>query len=174
MNNIMNTVLSEAQEDYLEAIYEIIDKKGGVRVKDIANYLKVKNSSVTAALKSLRDTGYINYEPYGVISLTDFGKNEARRLSETHRIFKSFFIRILGINKDAADETACKLEHDMSPEVMARFLQFMKFISTDSRFSDNWKKDFIEFCSRNNVSPGNLAAPQQYMNDQNNQSEAEK
>ncbi|MCK5737469.1 MAG: metal-dependent transcriptional regulator [Spirochaetaceae bacterium] len=160
----MSTNLTEALEDYLEAIYDIIDDKGGVRVKGISERLNVKNSSVTAALKSLRDSGFVNYEPYGVISLTEPGFIEARRLSETHQVFRRFFVNILGVDKDAANETACRMEHTMSPDVMARLLQFMKFISTDSNIETNWKDAFIRFCKTNNVSPGNLASPAGYMN----------
>lgn len=159
----MRKDLTEALEDYLEAIYDIIDAKGGVRVKDIAQRLKVKNSSVTVALRSLRDSGFINYEPYGVISLTETGLSEARRLSETHQVFRGFFVNILGVDREAANETACRLEHTMSPEVMARFLQFMKFVSTDTAIEANWGEAFTRFCKTNNVSPGNLASPVNYM-----------
>lgn len=161
----MSKDLTEALEDYLEAIYNIVHEKGGVRVKDIAERLDVKNSSVTVALRNLRDTGFINYEPYGVISLTETGHDEAKRLSETHQVFRRFFVNVLGVEQDAADETACRLEHAMAPEVMARFLQFMKFITTDRALDGDWENAFNLFCSTNNVSPGNLASPADYMNE---------
>ena len=164
----MSTVLTEALEDYLEAVYDIIDEKGGVRVKDIAERLNVKNSSVSVALRSLRDSGFVNYEPYGVISLTEPGFSEARRLSETHQIFRRFFVNVLGVEGEAANETACRLEHTMSPEVMARFLQFMKFLSTDKEIEKNWTENFARFCKTNNVSAGNLAAPAGYMREHSN------
>lgn len=157
----MRTDLSEAQEDYLESIYEIIREKGGVRAKDIAERLHVKNSSVTVALRGLRDEGLVNYEPYGVISLTGSGEEEARRLSETHQVFRRFFVSVLGIDKTAADETACRLEHTMAPEVMARFLQFMKFVSQDD--DKGRMAGFRQFCMDNGVSELNLATPAGYM-----------
>ena len=159
----MSVLLTEALEDYLEAIYDIILVKGGVRVKDIANRLDVKNSSVTVALRHLRDAGFINYEPYGVISLTESGQSEARRLSETHKVFRTFFVDVLGVDRTAADETACRLEHTMSPEVMARFLEFMKFISSAEQRGSSWKTRFEEFCDKNGVSAGSLASPADYM-----------
>ena len=161
----MSLVLSEAQEDYLEAIYEIIDLKGGVRVKDIAERMHVKNSSVTVALRHLRDAGLINYEPYGVISLTGNGSDQAKRLSETHGVFRDFFIKVLGADPKAADETACRLEHAMAPDVMAKFLQFIKFMAREYEGRDDWKSAFRLFCMENRVSAGNLAAPEEYLND---------
>ncbi len=159
----MSPILTEALEDYLEAIYDIILVKGGVRVKDIAERLKVKNSSVTVALRNLRDTGFVNYEPYGVISLTDSGKIEARRLSETHSVFRKFFVDILGVDRKDADETACRLEHAMKPAVMARFLEFMKFISSAEERGSAMQEKFEEFCEKNGVSARNLASPAHYM-----------
>jgi DtxR family Mn-dependent transcriptional regulator len=117
------------------------------------------------ALRSLRDADLINYEPYGVISLTPDGHNEARRLSETHHVFRHFFVQILGVDRKAADETACRLEHAMAPEVMARFLQFMKFISESESLDSGWGEQFRMFCRRNSVSAGNLASPAGYMNE---------
>ena len=159
----MRTDLSEAQEDYLESIYEIILEKGGVRAKDIAKRLQVKSSSVTVALRGLRDEGLVNYEPYGVISLTDTGEEEARRLSETHHVFQKFFIEVLGVESEAAGETACRLEHAMAPEVLARFFEFVKFMSLAGERGSQWKNLFEQFISRNGASEGALASPADYM-----------
>lgn len=88
---------------------------------------------------------------------------EARRISETHSVFQKFFVDVLGVNKKDADETACRLEHAMKPAVMARFLEFMKFISSTERKESSWKKQFEEFCVQNGVSARNLASPANYM-----------
>lgn len=146
----MDQRLTETQENYLEAIYDIIREKDGVRVKDIAQKLAVKNSSVTVALRSLREGGHINYEPYGIISLTKLGVAEARRISETHGIIKSFFVVVLGIDEEPADEAACRMEHGMPREVLQRFIQFIKFMSITQDQDDHWKSAFERFC-RNNV-----------------------
>lgn len=125
--------LTEALEDYLEAIYRIIVKKNGVRVKDIAEALKVRNPSVTSALKSLEKRGLINYEPYGIISLTKAGLAVALKVTEKHRLFKYFFMNVLGIDQNTADATACRMEHVVPRPVYTRLLQFIKYLySTDS------------------------------------------
>jgi DtxR family Mn-dependent transcriptional regulator len=128
MRNI--TELTEALEDYLEAIYRIIVKKNGVRVKDIAEALKVRNPSVTSALKSLEKRNLINYEPYGIISLTKAGLEVALRVTEKHRLFKYFFMNILGIDQATADATACRMEHIIPRPVYVRLLQFVKYLYT--------------------------------------------
>lgn len=120
--------LTEALEDYLEAIYKIILKKNGVRVKDIAAELKVRNPSVTSAMKALEKRGLINYEPYGIISLTRTGLEIALKITEKHRLFKHFFMNVLGVDRATADSTACRMEHIVPRNVYARLLQFIRYI----------------------------------------------
>ena len=142
-----NDELTEALEDYLEAIYRIILKKSAVRVKDIAAALKVKNPSVTAALQALTKRGLINYEPYGVISLTQTGFDAAVRVSEKHRLLKSFLEHVLGIDTVMADDTACRMEHVIPRDVYVRLVQFIKFLYVSQDVAGQWKKDFGEFLS---------------------------
>ena len=83
--------LSASQEDYLEAIFHIISEKQAVRAKDIALRLKVKNASVTGALRILAGKGLVNYAPYDVISLTAEGKRIAEDIIRRHEVLHNFF-----------------------------------------------------------------------------------
>src|SRR6266513_2499442 len=76
---VMPTHLMPTQtaEDYLERIHELIDKKGYARVVDIASSLKVKQASVTSMVQKLAEAGYLNYEKYRGLILTDQGRDVA-------------------------------------------------------------------------------------------------
>ena len=141
----MSETMTDTLEDYLEAIYNIIHEKHGVRVKDIAKRLEVKNSSVTVALRSLVENGMIDYEPYGIISLTKDGDNLARKITEKHKILMLFFTKMLGIKKELAEQSACKIEHSMPPEVFKRFLQFLKFAYQSHQDVPGWLNRFRDF-----------------------------
>lgn len=145
----MENILTESLEDYLEAIYNIILKKNGVRVKDIAKYLKVKNSSVTTALKTLSKEEYINYEPYGVISLTEKGNEKSQEITEKHRILKYFFKNILFIDKNISENIACKLEHFFSEDVFKKFIQFINFLILYNEQNPDLFKRLLEFYNKN-------------------------
>src|SRR5689334_24070486 len=79
---------SQSAEDYLERIHELIEEKGYARVVDIASSLEVKQASVTSMVQKLGDLGYLNYEKYRGLVLTEKGKkiatNIQRRRSEEH------------------------------------------------------------------------------------------
>jgi DtxR family Mn-dependent transcriptional regulator len=158
-------VLSESQENYLKAIYSIIQRKNGVRVKDIAAMMDVKNSSVSSALKCLSESRMVNYEPYGIISLTEEGERVARSIAGKHRILSLFFANLLGIDRRHAGECACKIEHSMPPEVFARFLQFLKFVYVSHKNTQRWLDTFKDFCTRDEIDLENTESVKKYLSE---------
>ena len=55
-------MLSRTAENYLRAIYDIIEKKKYVRVKDIAESLSVRPSTAVEMLEKLNEERLIIYE----------------------------------------------------------------------------------------------------------------
>ena len=107
--------LSSNMEDYLEAIFHISSEKQAARAKDIADRLKVNKSSVTGALRSLSEKGYVNYAPYDIITLTDKGKVLAKDVVRRHETLKDFFVKILLVDETEAEEASCKIAYLSTP-----------------------------------------------------------
>lgn len=147
----MSTNLTEASKCYLKAIYEIFSIKGGVRVKDIAEQVGVKNSSVTVALRNLRDNGYINYEPYGVISLTKQGVMEANRISTSHTTCRIFLENILDIEKNTTEKIAGRLEHTLGSDVMIPFSQFVNCMLVLKENGLDWEYELRKYQLQSNT-----------------------
>jgi DtxR family transcriptional regulator, Mn-dependent transcriptional regulator len=120
--------LSSSLEDYLEAIYNLVSENKVARSKDIATCLKVSKASVTGALRHLSEKGLINYDPYKFITMTDRGEMVAKLIVRRHEVLKEFLIDILSIEPELADESACKMEHAISGEVIDKLLLFANFI----------------------------------------------
>ncbi|HDR15816.1 MAG TPA: metal-dependent transcriptional regulator [Desulfobacteraceae bacterium] len=140
--------LTASLEDYLEAIFLIIAEKQAVRPKDIARRLKVSNSSVTGALRSLAEKGLINYAPYDVISLTPAGKAAASDVARRHEVLRDFFVNVLAINEHEADEAAWKMEHSIPKSILDRFIQFAEFAEVCPRGGTHWISGFGYYCDR--------------------------
>lgn len=119
--------LSASLEDYLETIFHIVSEKQAARARDIAMRLKVNNSSVTGALRSLSEKGYINYAPYDLITLTKSGEVKAQDVVRRHEALKDFFVIILGVDEVEAEHTACEMEHSVSSEVIERMINFVDY-----------------------------------------------
>ncbi|MCH4208442.1 MAG: metal-dependent transcriptional regulator [Solobacterium sp.] len=113
----------ESAEDYLETILMIQERKGVVHSVDIAAEKEYSKASVSIAMKKLRENGYINMDPSGVITLLPPGRKIAERIYERHRILSSLFIH-LGVSPKTAQEDACKVEHDLSVETFSKIKKF--------------------------------------------------
>ena len=70
-------------------------------------------------MKKLRESGYIEVDKEGYISLLPAGEEIARRIYERHKLLTQFFIH-LGVSPDVAAADACKIEHDLSEEIFQK------------------------------------------------------
>ena len=117
--------LQESKEDYLEAILVITENQHYVRSVDIAKFLHVSKPSVTYATKQLKDLGFIDMDPNGMIRLTETGKKTAQKVWDKHQILGKLFM-FLGVNKEQAMIDACKVEHDLSDKTFKAIKNYMK------------------------------------------------
>lgn len=106
---------NESAEDYLETILLLSKKLPVVRSVDIATELGYKKSSVSVAMKHLREKNHITVTPQGYIYLTDSGKEIANEVYERHEWFTKWLVS-LGVDEAIASKDACKMEHVISKE----------------------------------------------------------
>jgi DtxR family Mn-dependent transcriptional regulator len=148
MNSQQERQLSASLEDYLEAIFNLAGDSQGARSKDIAEALGVARSSVTGALQVLKEKGLANYRPYGCITLTERGQIAAQEVVRKHNILKSFFVRVLGVEKETAQKAACKAEHALGPEIIGRLLSFIEYVTASNKNGHDVAGEFRQFCER--------------------------
>jgi len=137
--------LSASLEDYLEAILNLASESNFARSKDIAKLLGVSRSSVTGALRVLKKKGLANYKPYDYVTLTEPGK-AAAEIATKHNILKSFFINVLGVESDIAQQAACKAEHALGRGIIAKLLCFIEFVTQSSENGCDLSNEFQKFC----------------------------
>lgn len=106
---------NESAENYLETILILSESRPVVRAVDIAAELDFKKSSVSVAMKKLRESNHITVTPEGFIYLTESGKEIADRIYERHKLLSSWLER-LGVNPEVAVADACRIEHVISAE----------------------------------------------------------
>ena len=118
-------VVHESAEMYLETILILSHKSSKVRSIDIVEQLDYKKSSVSVAMKKLRENGFINMDPEGIITLTEKGKKSAESVYEKHMLFSEWLIH-LGVDRDTAVKDACRIEHVISPESFEAIKEHVK------------------------------------------------
>lgn len=107
--------IHESAENYLETILILKNRNGNVRSVDIANELSFSKPSISNAVKSLRENGYVSVAEDGNITLTAAGLAVAEKIYERHLLLTQFLAE-LGVNEATAAADACKIEHDISEE----------------------------------------------------------
>lgn len=117
--------LHQSGEDYLESILKLQEQGAAVRSIDVATDLGYSKPSVSVAMKKLRESGHIQVDDLGIITLTDAGRVVAKRTWDRHRTLANFFVR-LGVDEAVAQVDACKVEHDLSDETFEKLLLHVK------------------------------------------------
>ena len=121
--------LTMSNEDYLECLVRIEQEERpveGVRSVDVATRLNVSKASVNKAVTSLKAQGLVEQSHYGKILLTEEGREIGESIWYRHRLLRTFLTRELGVEYERADSEACKMEHALSEDTMARWLAYLE------------------------------------------------
>lgn len=139
--------LSESLENYLEVILELEHTQKVARAKEIAERLRIQPGSVTGALRNLSEKGYINYEPYSYITLTEKGRKWAEEISYRHQALQNFLLNVLQIDPATAEDTACRMEHAIDKKTIDRLVHFIDYILSCPRTGQQWIQSFADYCA---------------------------
>lgn len=121
---------SLAAENYLKSLYHITLQKGSVTVNELSKSLNIKMPTVNSMMKKLLDKGYIIYESYKPIQLTDLGMLTAALIVRKHRLTEMFLVEKMGFGWEEVHDIAEQIEHISSKsffDKMDELLNFPKF-----------------------------------------------
>lgn len=108
--------LTSAMEDYLEMIARLTRQSEQVRVNDLSRMLHVKASSVTKMIQQLGQAGFVQYEKYGDIDLTDKGREIGAYLLYRHEVIHRFLC-VLNHSHNELEQVE-KIEHFLDPSTV--------------------------------------------------------
>lgn len=121
--------LTSAMEDYLEMIYRNCYIDGYTRINRLADMLNVQASSATKMVQKLAASGYVNYERYGIVRLTEKGRKAGSFLLDRHKTIEKF-LKNLGVRKNILKDTEL-IEHNISRETLRRIELFNQFLEKE-------------------------------------------
>jgi len=130
---------SERREDYLEIISELVELKGYATTLDISRYMNVSPPSVTKMLQKLDEKGYLEYEKYHGINLTEKGNKIARIIRQKHSMLLDFF-EILGVGNETANQDAEGIEHHLNPKTIRQLRKFITFLKSNPKITDEFNE----------------------------------
>lgn len=147
--------MTGTKEDYLKIIYELGGDKVQVSNKDIAKALHISAPSVSEMIKKLLKEGYIEYESYKGVKLTEYGLRQARRVKRKHLLWEVFLVEKLGYTWDEVHEEAEKLEHVTSEKLeklLDKYLDYPKTCPHGNDIVDDGER-FLNYNTLENLSP---------------------
>ncbi len=114
---------SVSQEDYLKAIWEMLEENHTPISARLAEELQVTPPAVTAALKRMMRDGHVRVDRSGQIALTQRGRKFAEHLALRHQLAEMLLTDVIGLSWAKAHDEAERLEHAISPEVEALLIK---------------------------------------------------
>lgn len=120
-------VLTSAMEDYLEMIYRLSLKETYVRINQISELLNVQAPSVSRMVQKLNDLGFLDYKKYGIVTLTEIGREIGEYLLHRHNIIETF-LKNLGVRDNLLIETEL-IEHTVSDNTLKHINAFNMALS---------------------------------------------
>ena len=132
---------SQSAEDYLERIHELIESKGNAHVADIAQSLNVGQPSVTSMVQKLADEGYLRYEKYRSLTLTDAGRAVAERIRNRHVVLASFFT-LFDLDDDTQARDIEGIEHHLSSDTLNTLANLTAFFEEHPKILAQFKANY--------------------------------
>lgn len=131
-------LLTSAMEDYLEMIYRNSLTEEYMRINTLSDLLNVQAPSATKMVQKLSKLGLINYKRYGIILLTENGKEIGKFLLERHKIIE-MFLQNLGVKNNLLIETEL-IEHNISSGTLREFERFNSFFGDNPEIKQKFQK----------------------------------
>jgi DtxR family transcriptional regulator, Mn-dependent transcriptional regulator len=116
--------VSNKRYKYLFEIYKQENRKGYATISEVANSLNVYASSTSKMVVKLRKAGYVNFERYGPIMLTEKGLEIGKQLDCNHRILVAF-LQAIGIKEDEIEQEVRKMELAFNPVIIGKLEEFL-------------------------------------------------
>ena len=118
-------MISKASEEYLKTMYLLKKHNGNIRVTDIAEKMNCTKPSVNKALYNLKDNGFVNYESYGTIELTQEGEDLAKKILEAYDIVYLFLKEVLNLEAEEAQNEAEKIKTSITDETVNKLAKYV-------------------------------------------------
>jgi len=122
---------SLTKENYLKALFHLANKKNEISIKDLSEHMGVRMPSVGSMMKKFSMEGWVIYESYKPIILTEIGRKEAALVVRKHRLTEMFLVEKMKFGWEEVHNIAEELEHIQSPSFFDKIDELLNYPSAD-------------------------------------------
>ncbi len=123
------TTLTE--ENYLKAIFHLMDENEQVTVNEISKFLNIKMPSVNSMMKKFAEKNWVKYESYKPVTITLEGKKRAAEVVRKHRLTEMFLVQKMEFGWEQVHEIAEQIEHIKSELFFDKIDEILNFPKSD-------------------------------------------
>ena len=124
-------MISQTEENYLKALWNITSNKGEASVNELSKQLEIKMPTVNSMMKRLAEKGLVIYESYKPLKLTDKGKKQAALIIRKHRLTEMYLVEKMGFGWEQVHDIAEQIEHIQSPAFFEKMDELLGFPKVD-------------------------------------------
>ncbi len=151
-------MISQTEENYLKALFALTNAKGEASVNELSKHLDIKMPTVNSMMKRLADKGFVLYESYKPLKLTDKGKKEAALILRKHRLAEMYLVEKMGFGWEEVHDIAEQIEHLKSPIFFEKIDELLGYPKVDPHGSPipdvNGKIVSEQYIKLSNCKPG--------------------
>lgn len=134
-------MLSQTEENYLKAMFVLMDPKGETTVNELSKHLDIKMPTVNGMMKRLAEKGLVSYESYKPVKLTEEGKKLAALVIRKHRLTEMFLVEKMGFGWEEVHNIAEQIEHIQSTSFFDKMDELLDYPKHDPHGSPIPDKD---------------------------------
>ncbi|WP_456461404.1 metal-dependent transcriptional regulator [Reichenbachiella sp.] len=124
-------MVSATVENYLKALFNLANDNGEVNISDLSATLEVSKPTANSMVKNLQQHGWVRYEKYKPLKLTEAGKKAAALIIRKHRLTEMFLVEKMGFGWEEVHEIAEQVEHIKAPALFDRMDELMEYPKVD-------------------------------------------
>jgi len=132
--------ISPALEQYVEAIADLLTQEKVCSVSQVAQQVQVSRPAASRAIRELTEQNLVEHKAYGYVDLTPKGQQLAKKMAARHNALYDFLKDVLQFDDARADQEACRLEHQVDEDFVARLNELNKFFSSDGKITTAWAR----------------------------------
>jgi DtxR family Mn-dependent transcriptional regulator len=141
----MSKKLSPSMEMYLKTILRLGEDNKPVRVKAIAESLRITMPSVSEALRTLKAGGFVLHPSYGEVKLSARGRRVAEGIYDRFEVLRRFLVEVLRVEERLAEHEACEIEHVLGPDTFERLTVYLDFLNNCEKDLSDIVEHFHEY-----------------------------
>lgn len=124
-------MISQTEENYLKALFALVNTKGEASVNELSKQLGIKMPTVNSMMRRMAGKGLVLYESYKPPKLTDKGRKEAALIIRKHRLTEMYLVEKMGFGWEEVHDIAEQIEHIQSPLFFEKMDELLGYPTVD-------------------------------------------